>query len=192
MRGSDERQGKAINNFQESLPNIQSDLAKEITKDPYNFDFISIREGYNEKELKDALMDNIQKFLLELGTGFAFVGREYRLVVGETEEFIDMLFYHIKLHCYIVIEVKISAFKPADIGQLGTYITSVNHILKEENDGPTIGLLICKIKDNILAKYASESSKEPIGISEYQLSKLLPDNFKGTLPSIEEIEEELK
>ena len=95
---------------------------------PYNFDFISIREGYNEKELKDALMDNIQKFLLELGTGFAFVGREYRLVVGETEEFIDMLFYHIKLHCYVVIEVKISAFKPADIGQLGTYITSVNHI----------------------------------------------------------------
>ena len=123
-----ERQGKAINNFQESLPNVQSDLAKEITKDPYNFDFISIREGYNEKELKDALMDNIQKFLLELGTGFAFVGREYRLVVGKTEEFIDMLFYHIKLHCYIVIEVKISAFKPADIGQLGTYITSVNHI----------------------------------------------------------------
>ena len=111
-----ERQGKAINNFQESLPNAQSDLAKEITKDPYNFDFISIREGYNEKELKDALMDNIQKFLLELGTGFAFVGREYRLVVGKTEEFIDMLFYHIKLHCYIVIEVKISAFKPADIG----------------------------------------------------------------------------
>lgn len=95
---------------------------------PYNFDFIFIREGYNEKELKDALMDNIQKFLLELGTGFAFVGREYRLVVGKTEEFIDMLFYHIKLHCYIVIEVKISAFKPADIGQLGTYITSVNHI----------------------------------------------------------------
>ena len=187
-----ERQGKAINNFQKSLPNVQSNLAKEITKEPYNFDFISIREGYNEKELKDALMDNIQKFLLELGTGFAFVGREYRLVVGETEEFIDMLFYHIKLHCYVVIEVKISAFKPADIGQLGTYITSVNHILKEENDGPTIGLLICKIKDNILAKYASESSKEPIGISEYQLSKLLPDNFKGTLPSIEEIEEELK
>ena len=187
-----ERQGKAINNFQESLPNVQSDLAKEITKDPYNFDFISIREGYNEKELKDALMDNIQKFLLELGTGFAFVGREYRLVVGETEEFIDMLFYHIKLYCYIVIEVKISAFKPADIGQLGTYITSVNHILKGENDAPTIGLLICKTKDNILAKYASESSKEPIGISEYQLSKLLPDNFKGTLPSIEEIEEELK
>ena len=109
---------------------------------PYNFDFISIREGYNEKELKDALMDNIQKFLLELGTGFAFVGREYRLVVGKTEEFIDMLFYHIKLHCYIVIEVKISAFKPADIGQLGTYITSVNHILKGENDAPTIGLLI--------------------------------------------------
>lgn len=187
-----ERQGKAINNFQKSLPNVQSNLAKEITKDPYNFDFISIREEYNEKELKDALMSNIQKFLLELGTGFAFVGREYRLIVGETEEFIDMLFYHIKLHCYVVIEVKVSAFKLADIGQLGTYITSVNHILKAENDTTTIGLLICKTKDNILAKYATESSKEPIGISEYQLSKLLHDDFKGTLPSIEEIEEELK
>ena len=126
---------------------------------------------------------------VELGTGFAFVGREYRLIVGETEEFIDMLFYHIKLHCYVVIEVKVSAFKP---GQLGTYITSVNHILKAENDTTTIGLLICKTKDNILAKYATESSKEPIGISEYQLSKLLHDDFKGTLPSIEEIEEELK
>ena len=153
---------------------------------------MSIREEYNEKELKDALMSNIQKLLLELGTGFAFVGREYRLVVGKTEEFIEMLFYHIQLHCYIVIEVKISVFKPADIGQLGTYITSVNHILKGENNSPTIGLLICKTKDNILAKYASESSKEPIGISEYQLSKLLPDNFKVTLPSIEEIEEELQ
>ena len=184
---------KPLNNFQESLPNVQSDLAKEITKDPYNFDFISIREGYNEKELKDALMDNIQKFLLELGTGFAFVGREYRLVVGETEEFYwyVILSYKITLLCSNRSK-KYQHFKPADIGQLGTYITSVNHILKEENDGPTIGLLICKTKDNILAKYASESSKEPIGISEYQLSKLLPDNFKGTLPSIEEIEEELK
>ena len=186
------REGKSITNFEKRLPALQSDLARQTLKDPYNFDFISIREGYNEKELKDALMDNIQKFLLELGTGFAFVGREYRLVVGETEEFIDMLFYHIKLHCYVVIEVKVSAFKPADIGQLGTYITSVNHILKAENDTTTIGLLICKTKDNILAKYATESSKEPIGISEYQLSKLLHDDFKGTLPSIEEIEEELK
>lgn len=186
-----DRQGKAITNFTSNLPSTQGKLAEEITRDPYNFDFIAIRQNYDEKELKDALMDNIQKFLLELGTGFAFVGREYRLVVGSSEEFIDMLFYNIKLHCYVVVEVKISAFKPADIGQLGTYVTSVNHILKGEADNQTIGLLICKTKDNILAKYASESSKEPIGISEYQLSNLIPESFKGTLPSIEEIESEL-
>lgn len=187
-----DRQGKAITNFKNNLPSMQGDLASEMTRDPYNFDFIAIRQNYDEKELKDALMDNIQKFLLELGTGFAFVGREYRLVVGNSEEFIDMLFYNIKLHCYVVVEVKISAFRPTDIGQLGTYVTSVNHILKGEGDNQTIGLLICKIKDNILAKYASESSREPIGISEYQLSNLIPENFKGTLPSIEEIENELK
>lgn len=177
-----DRQGKAVTNFKNSLPFIQGDLANEITKDPYNFDFIAIKENYNEKELKDALMDNIQKFLLELGTGFSFVGREYRLVIGNTEEFIDMLFYNIKLHCFVVVEVKISKFKPADIGQLGTYVTSVNHILKGKGDNQTIGLLICKTKDNILAKYATESLKEPVGISEYKLS----------LPSIEEIEKELK
>lgn len=187
-----DRQGKAITNFKNSLPSAQSDLADEMTRDPYNFDFIAIRQNYDEKELKEALMDNIQKFLLELGTGFSFVGKEYRLAVGNSEEFIDMLFYNIKLHCYVVVEVKISAFKPADIGQLGTYVTSVNHILKENGDNQTIGLLICKTKDNILAKYASESSREPIGISEYQLSNLIPENFKGTLPSIEEIENELK
>ncbi|KIS14985.1 PDDEXK nuclease domain-containing protein [Streptococcus equi] len=187
-----DRQGKAITNFTNNLPATQSDLANEMTRDPYNFDFIAIRENYDEKELKDALMDNIQKFLLELGTGFSFVGREYRLVVGNSEEFIDMLFYNIKLHCYVVVEVKISAFKPADIGQLGTYVTSVNHILKGNGDNQTVGLLICKTKDNVLAKYASESSREPIGISEYQLQNLIPESFKGALPSIEEIENELK
>jgi len=187
-----DRQGKAITNFINNLPATQSDLANEITRDPYNFDFIAIRQNYDEKELKDALMDNIQKFLLELGTGFAFVGREYRLVIGNSEEFIDMLFYNIKLHCYVVVEVKVSAFKPADIGQLGTYVTSVNHVLKGDGDNQTIGLLICKTKDNVLAKYASESSREPIGISEYQLQNLIPESFKGALPSIEEIENELK
>ncbi len=187
-----DRQGKAITNFTNNLPALQSDLANEMTRDPYNFDFIAIRQNYDEKELKDALMDNIQKFLLELGTGFSFVGREYRLVVGNSEEFIDMLFYNIKLHCYVVVEVKISAFKPADIGQLGTYVTSVNHILKGDGDNQTIGLLICKTKDNVLAKYASESSRAPIGISEYQLQNLIPESLKGALPSIEEIENELK
>lgn len=187
-----ERKGKAINNFDKNLPDVNSDLAKEMTRDPYCFDFISIREKYDEKELKDALMDNIQKFLLELGSGFSFVGREYRLKVGETEQFLDMLFYNIKLKCYVVIEVKVRDFKPEDMGQLSTYISCVNHILKNDSDNQTIGILICKNKDNVLAKYAVETQNEPVAISEYELSKLFPKNFKSSMPTIEEIERELK
>ena len=186
-----ERQGKAITNFNSQLPLAQGDLAQEITKDPYNFDFLTMTEGYNEKELKDALEDNIFKFLLDLGSGFAFAGREYRLVIGDTEKFIDLLFYNIKLHCYVVVEVKMDKFDSSNIGQLGTYIVATNHILKSEEDNPTIGLLICKEKDNVLAQYALESSNEPIGISEYELSQLYPADFKGSLPSIAEIEEQL-
>lgn len=186
-----ERQGKAITNFDKRLPDAESDLAQQMTKDPYNFDFLTLRESYDEKELKDALMDNIQRFLLELGTGFAFVGREYRLVVGKTEQFIDELFYNIQLHCYVVIEVKTRAFDPGDMGQLGTYVAAVDGILKKEGDTPTIGLLICKTKDAVLAKYALNSVNVPIGISEYELSKLIPENIKHSMPTIEEIEQEL-
>lgn len=187
-----ERQGKAITNFETTLLNEEGDLAQEITKDPYNFDFIQITDNYKEAELKAALMDNIQKFLMELGTGFAFVGKEYRLQVGQTEQFIDMLFYNVIRHCYVVIEVKIVEFDPSFISQTATYVSAVNHILKGKNDTQTIGLLICKTKDNILAKYAVETSKEPIGISEYELNNLLPEDFKGTLPSIEDLEKALK
>ena len=187
-----ERQGKAITNFKATLPSEKSDLAQEITRDPYCFDFLTLTTGYHEKELKDALMDNIAKFLLELGKGFAFLGREYRLQVGETEQFIDMLFYNIILHCYVVVEVKVSEFTPADIGQLITYVSAVDGILRKQEDTQTIGLLICKTKDNILAKYATAGAALPIGISEYELSNLLPENFRGTMPSITEIENELK
>ena len=187
-----EREGKAISNFARALPAETSDLAQAITRDPYNFDFLTLRQDYNEKELKDALMDNVQSFLMELGTGFAFVGREYRLVVGQTEQFIDMLFYNILMHCYVVVEVKVREFMPADIGQTGTYVEAVNGILRREGDGPTIGLLICKTKDNVLAKYAVNSSNEPIGISEFMLQNLFPDNFKSAMPTIEEIEQQLK
>lgn len=186
-----DRQGKAITNFELTLPPARSDLAQEITKDPYSFDFITLTQNYNEKELKDALMDNITAFLLELGSGFAFVGREYRIEIGDTENFIDMLFYNIKLHCYVVVEVKVTAFEPAFTGQLGTYVVAVNHILKSDMDAPTLGLLVCKTKDNVQAKYAIESSSQPLGISEYELSNLIPEDFKGTLPTIEEIEAEL-
>ncbi len=187
-----ERQGKAITNFNLTLPAMQSDLAQEITKDPYKFDFITLTQSYNEKELKDALMDNIQKFLLELGNGFAFVGREYRIEIGSTENFIDMLFYHICLHCYVVVEVKVTEFESSYAGQLGTYVVAVNHQLKTEKDEPTLGLLVCKSKDDIKAQYALEASSQPLGVSAYELSKLIPENFKGSLPSIDEIESELR
>ncbi|MDR0566386.1 MAG: PDDEXK nuclease domain-containing protein [Prevotellaceae bacterium] len=187
-----ERERKAITNFDATLPALQSDLAQEMTKDPYNFDFLAITENYKEKELKEALVQNITKFLLELGTGFAYVGREYRLQIGQTEKFIDMLFYNLSIRCYVVIEIKVKEFDSDNVGQLGTYITAVNHMLKHPQDNPTIGLLICKTKDNVLAQYALESSCQPIGISEYELTKLFPANFKGTLPSVEDIESELK
>ncbi len=187
-----ERQGKAITNFKATLPPETSELAQELTKDPYSFDFLTLTTGYREKELKDALMDNITKFLLELGKGFAFVGREYRLMVGNTEQFIDMLFYNITLHAYVVIEVKVAEFEPRDIGQVTTYVAAVDGILRGENDAPTIGLLICKTKDDVLAKYATTGIQLPVGVSEYEIAKLLPDNFKSTLPTIEEIENELK
>lgn len=186
------RQGKALTSFSRLLPAPESDLAQELTKDPYIFDFTELTEPYKERELKKALMANISRFFLELGSGFAYVGEEYRLKVGHTEQFIDLLFYNIKLHTYCVIEVKTGTFGAGDIGQLGTYMTAVNHILKTEQDNPTIGLLICKDKDNVLAQYALESSSQPIRVAEFQLTKFIPDEFKSSLPSIEDIELELK
>lgn len=186
------RQGKALTSFSRLLPAPDSELAQELTKDPYILDFTEMTEPYKERELKKALMSNISRFLLELGSGFAYVGEEYRLKVGHTEQFIDLLFYNIKLHAYCVIEVKTGTFGAGDIGQLGTYMTAVNHILKTEQDNPTIGLLICKDKDNVLAQYALESSSQPIGVAEFQLTKFIPDEFKSSLPSIEDIELELK
>ena len=186
-----ERQGKAISNFARTLPAEQSELAQAITKDPYNFDFLTIREKYDEKELKDALMDKIQNFLMELGTGFAYMGREVRLEVGSTEKFLDMLFYNTKRHCYVVVEVKPGKFDSSYAGQLGTYVVAVNHQLKTEHDNPTLGLLVCKDLDKIEAQYALESSSQPLGISRYELTRLIPEDFKGSMPTIEEIEAEL-
>ena len=190
--GMYERAGKSLTNFSVTIPNPSSDLAQELTKDPYNFAFAGVTKRHNEAELKLALLKNITDFLVELGTGFAYVGREYRLQVGHTENFIDLLFYNLKLRCYVVIEVKIGKFSPADIGQIGSYIVAVNHQLREEGkDNPTIGLLICRSKDNTQAQYALESSSQPIGISEYELEKFYPEKLEGIIPSIEEIEEKL-
>ena len=185
-----EREGKAITNFNLTLPEDQSDLAQQMTKDPYCFDFLSLRDKYNEKELKDALMSKAEKFLMELGTGFALMGREVRLEVGDTEKYLDMLFYNTKRHCYVVVEVKAVDFDSSFAGQLGTYVVAVNHQIKSELDNPTIGLLICKGMNKVEAQYALESTSQPLGISSYELSKLIPDDFKGSMPSIEEIEAE--
>ena len=187
-----ERQGKAVTNFETSLPVVGKDLANEIVKNPYNFDFLELQQKFTEKELKDALIHNIQKFLTELGTGFAYMGREFRLQVGETEQFLDMLFYNTKVHAYVVIEVKTTNFKPEYVGQLGTYVVAVDHILKTDRDDKTIGILICKDKDDVLARYALDSSSQALGVSSFELSKLIPEDFKSSLPTIEEIEEELK
>ena len=187
-----EREGKALTNFTRTLPDETSDLAQELTKDPYNFAFTGITKPYNEQILKDALLANISQFLLELGTGFAYIGKEYRLQIGQKEKFIDLLFYNINLSCYVVIEVKIGEFDFQDLGQLSGYVVACNHILKKEGrDNPTIGLLICRQKDSLLAQYALEGSNLPLGISEYELSKLYPKKVDGTIPTIEEIETKL-
>ena len=187
-----ERQGKALSNFTRTLPDVGSDLAQEITRDPYNFAFTGITKPYNERILKDALLNNITKFLTELGTGFAYVGKEYLLQIGEKENFIDLLFYNLNLSCYIVLEVKIGSFTFADVGQLGGYVVACNHLLRKEGrDNPTIGLLICKEKDRIQAQYALESSSQPIAISEYDLEKFYPEKLEGTMPTIEEWEAKL-
>lgn len=187
-----ERQGKAVNNFSRFLPDTQSELAQQTLKDPYTFDFITLTENYKERELEDALTGNITRFLIELGQGFAYVGRQVPLEVGDETLFADLLFYHLELRCYVVIELKACKFKPAFIGQLGTYVSAVNHLKKKPTDNTTIGLIVCKTKDDVMAQYSLESSSQPIGISEYELSKLIPDDFKSQLPSIEEIEKSIR
>ena len=187
-----ERQAKALTNFSQTLPAPQSDLAQQTTKDPYVFNFLAMTEVYNERELEDALVANVTKFLVELGTGFAYMGRQYRLQVGEKEIFIDLLFYNTRIHAYCCVELKTGSFEASHLGQLGLYVTAVNHQLKTEYDNPTIGLLICKDKDNIEAQYSLEAYNLPLGISQYELSKLIPKEIKSSLPSIEQIESTLE
>ena len=185
------RQGKAMSNFAITMPDPDSDLAQEVTKDPYCFDFMTLTPKYHEKEFKDAMMAHIEKFLLELGQGFMLVGREYRLEVGEKEVFADLLFFHMNINRYIVVEVKATEFEPEHLGQLGLYVSAVNHLLKKPIHEPTIGLLVCKTKDNTMVKWALESMQHPIGVSEYSLREILPDEVASELPSIKEIEDGL-
>jgi len=193
-RGLYERQAisaKKITNYQDHLPALQSDLANEILKDPYNFDFLTIGEDAHERAIEDALITHIRDFLLELGQGFAFVGSQVPLTFEDQEFFIDLLFYHLNLRCFVVVELKATKFKPEHTGQLGFYLAAADDLLKKEHDNPTIGILLCKSKNKIIAEYALRNIKAPIGISEYQLSKALPKELKTSLPTIEEIEAEL-
>jgi predicted nuclease of restriction endonuclease-like (RecB) superfamily len=185
------KQGRAVNNFKNTLPAPQSELANEILKDPYNLDFITVTDDYKEKELENALIGNITKFLLELGKGFSFVGKQVEIAVNKKPYFIDMLFYHIKLKCYVVIELKTVAFEPEFAGKLNFYVTAVDRQIRGKDDNQTIGILICKTKDKVVAEYALADIHKPLGVSSYDFEKILPKKFKSALPSIEEIEREL-
>jgi predicted nuclease of restriction endonuclease-like (RecB) superfamily len=184
------REGKAVNNFSLTLPKPQSDLALQTLKDPYMFDFITMTTSHDERELEKALVDHVTQFLLELGAGFAYLGRQVPLKVGEREFFIDLLFYHAKLHAYVVVELKTVEFEPEHTGKLNFYLKAVDTQLRTDSDNPTIGILICKKKDKVVAEYSLSDINKPIGVSAYQLTHSIPKKFKPSLPTIEEIEKE--
>jgi predicted nuclease of restriction endonuclease-like (RecB) superfamily len=186
-----QRQGKAINNFELTLPKPQSDLAKETLKDPYKFDFLTLESDVQELELEKHLTDNITKFLLELGKGFAFVGRQYLLQIGAKERRIDLLFYHTRMHCYVVIDLKMGEFEPEFAGKMNYYLSAVDDLLKTERDEPSIGIVLCKSKDNLEVEYALRDIQKPLGISEFTFNEL-PENVRNNMPTVSELENELK
>ena len=186
------RQGKAITNFVNTLPAPNSDLAQQTLKDPYIFDFLQLTGDYKERDIENQLTHHITRFLLELGKGFAFVGKQYNMQLNEKEYFIDLLFYHIPMQCYVVVELKNRDFEPEFAGKLNFYLTLVDKTMKRPNENPTIGILLCRGKDNLEVEYALQDIHKPMGVSEFDLEKTLPENLKSSLPSIEELEEELK
>ena len=187
------REEKAITNFKETLAAPQSDLAQNTLKDPYLFDFITLHENFVEKDLEAGLVTHIRKFLLELGQGFAFMGSQYPIVVEGGTSYIDLLFYHVKLRAFIIIELKAKAFKPEDVGQLNYYLSAVDDTLRHPTDNPTIGILLCKTKNNVKAEYAFRHINRPMAAVEYEtmLTKALPEELKSSLPTVKELEEEL-
>lgn len=186
------REGQAINNFAATLPKPESDLAKQLLRDPYNFDFLTLTERYSERELEDGLTDHLAKFLMELGAGFAYVGRQYHIVVDEEDYYIDLLFYHLRLHCYVVVELKVEKFKPEHAGKLNFYVSAVDSQVRTPVDGPTLGILIYKSKSDITVEYSLRDVNKPIGVSEYQITEHLPEQLKSSLPTIEQIEAEFR
>lgn len=185
------REGKAITNFSEKLPSPKSELAQSILKNPYLFDFLSLGQDAHEREIEKGLIDHIEKFLLELGEGFAFLGRQYHLQIEEQDFYLDLLFYHIKLRSFVVIELKSGKFKPEYAGKMNFYLSAVDDLLRHPGDNPSIGLVLCRSKVGVVAEYALRDMTKPIGLAEYRLTESLPENLKTVLPTIEELENEL-
>jgi predicted nuclease of restriction endonuclease-like (RecB) superfamily len=186
-----QRSGKAISNFQITLPEEQAQMADQILKDPYNFSFLTLEKPIQELELEKLLVQHITHFLLELGKGFAFMGRQFKLAIGEKDYYLDLLFYHTQLNCYIVIELKTVAFEPEFAGKLNFYLSAVDSLIKKESDQPTIGILLCKSKDKIEVEFALRDINKPIGVSDFILSEALPNELKNNIPTVEEFENEL-
>lgn len=187
-----QRSGKAVTNFERTLPAVHSDLAREALKDPYKLDFLGLGDDAQERAIEQAIVDHVTEFLLELGAGFAYVGRQIHLEVGGDDFFLDLLFYHLHLHCYVAIEIKAGKFKPEHMGQLGFYMTVIDADVKHESDGPTIGLLLCKTKNEVVAEYALRDTSRPLGIAEYRLIESLPEPLQTNLPTVEQLERELQ
>jgi len=185
------RQGKAITNFDRTLPEPQSDLAHQVLKDPYTFDFLSLDREARERDLERGLIDHIRAFLLELGVGFAFVGSQVHLDVGDQDFYLDLLFYHLRLRCFVVIDLKMSEFKPEYAGKMNFYLSAVDDLLRHKDDQPSIGIILCKAKNKLIVEYALRDTRKPIGVSGYKLIESLPKKLQGKLPSIQELEKEL-
>jgi predicted nuclease of restriction endonuclease-like (RecB) superfamily len=185
------RKGKAITNFDRTLPAPQSELAQQIIKDPYNFDFLSLGSEAKERDLERGLIAQLQKFLLELGVGFSFVGSQYPLEVDGEDFFIDLLFYHLKLRCFVVIDLKMDQFRPEYAGKMNFYLSAVDDLLKHSSDQPSLGIILCKTKKKMVVEYALRDTSKPLGVAEYRITAALPERLKGNLPSIEDLEAEL-
>jgi predicted nuclease of restriction endonuclease-like (RecB) superfamily len=186
-----QRQGGATTNFERSLPSPQSDLAQQLIKDPYHFDFLSLSDDAQERELEKALVDHIRDFLIELGLGFAFLGSQYPIEISGKEYRLDLLFYHIQLHCFVVIDLKMGEFEPQHSGQMSFYVSAVDNLLRSDRDDPTIGIILCKSKDKTTVEYALQGNQQPIGVSTYQVPSQLPPKVKDSLPTVEQLEVEL-
>lgn len=187
-----QREGKAITNFKNALPSPQSDLAQQSLKDPYVFDFLTLHKEHLEKDLENELVNHIQKFLIELGQGFAFVGQQYHIKAGEKDLYIDLLFYHLKLRCYLICEIKGKEFDSRDAGQISAYLSAVDDLLRHEDDKPSIGMILCKTKDDVFVEYVLRNFNRPIGVAQYEIVEKLPKELKSSLPTVKEIEEELE